>query len=50
MTMKMCVGSIGDGEALFSSAIHGPTSWAIDADGNLLLSGAGDILARPPGG
>ena len=50
MTMMMCVGPIGDGEALFAPAIQGATSWAMDADGNLLLSGAGDILAKPSGG
>lgn len=49
MTMKLCEGSIGDGEALFAPAIQGSSSWAIDADGNLLLSGAGDILAKPAG-
>ena len=50
MTLMLCEGPIGDGEALFSPAIQGATSWAIDADGNLLLSGAGDILAKPSGG
>lgn len=50
MTMMMCEGAIGDGEALFAPAIQGATSWAIDGDGNLLLSGAGDILAKPSDG
>ena len=50
MTMMLCEGPIGDGEALFSPAIQGATSWAIDASGNLLLSGAGDILAKPSAG
>lgn len=50
MTMMLCEGPVGDGEALFAPAIQGATAWAIDADGNLLLSGAGDILAKPSGG
>ncbi len=50
MTMMLCEGQIGDGEALFSPAIQGATTWAIDASGNLLLSGAGDILAKPSAG
>ena len=49
MTMMLCEGPVGDGEALFAPAIQGATAWAIDADGNLLLSGAGDILAKPSG-
>ena len=50
MTMMLCEGPIGDGEALFSPAIQGATTWAIDASGNLLLSGAGDVLAKPSAG
>jgi putative lipoprotein len=49
MTLVGCAGPTGNVEALFAPAIQGATAWAIDADGNLRLSGAGDILAKPAG-
>ena len=42
-------GPVGDTEALFGPAMQGATAWAVDAGGNLTLSGAGDILAKPAG-
>jgi putative lipoprotein len=49
MTMMLCQGSAGEAETLFAPAMQGATGWAIDESGNLLLSGAGDILAKPAG-
>ncbi len=48
MTLMLCEGSVGEQETLFGPALQGATSWAIDSSGNLMLSGAGDIIiARP---
>ena len=49
MTMMLCEGSIGEQETLFGPALQGATTWAIDETGMLLLSGAGDIVAKPAG-
>ena len=49
MTMMLCEGPGGESETLFAPAMQGATTWAVDAAGNLALSGAGDILAKPAG-
>jgi len=49
MTLMLCEGPVGDTEALFGPALQGATAWAVDAGGNLTLSGGGDILAKPAG-
>lgn len=46
-TLMLCAGAVGEQETAFSAALQGATSWAIGADGNLTLGGAGDIAAKP---
>ena len=47
-TLMLCEGPAGTSETLFGPAIQGATSWAVDADGNLTISGgAGEIVAKP---
>jgi heat shock protein HslJ len=47
MTLMMCDGPAGALEPAFAAALQGATGWTIGADGNLTLSGAGDIVAAP---
>jgi heat shock protein HslJ len=46
-TLMGCDGERGLQEGAFLSALQGATSWRQAGDGNLHLSGAGDILAEP---
>lgn len=45
MTLMLCDSPAGALEPAFAAALQGATTWAIAADGNLTLSGAGDIVA-----
>lgn len=47
MTLILCEGPVGALEPAFDGALQGVTAWAIGADGNLTLTGAGDIVAAP---
>ena len=44
-TLMLCEGPAGALEPGFTSALQGATAWSIGADGNLTLTGAGDIVA-----
>ena len=47
-TLMACEGDRGAQETAFLSALQGATTWRLGDDGNLVLSGAGDIVAGPP--
>jgi heat shock protein HslJ len=48
-TLMLCQDpAIGAQETAFMAALRGAQTWLIDAGGDLQLSGAGDIVARPP--
>ena len=44
-TLMLCEGPAGALEPRFAAALQGATAWSIGADGNLTLTGAGDIVA-----
>jgi len=47
-TLMGCEGDRGAQETAFLSALQGATTWRVGDDGNLVLSGVGDIVAGPP--
>jgi heat shock protein HslJ len=46
-TLMACEGDRGAQETAFLNALQGATAWRLLNDGNLLLSGIGDIVAGP---
>ncbi len=46
-TLMGCDGERGQQEAAFLSAVQGATTWQQAEDGNLVLAGAGEIVAQP---
>ena len=46
-TLMGCAGDIGLQEMAFLASLQGATSWRQAEDGNLVLSGAGEIIAGP---
>jgi heat shock protein HslJ len=46
-TLMGCEGERGQVEAAFLSGLQGATTWQQGGDGNLMLEGAGEIVAQP---
>ena len=46
-TLMGCEGERGQVEAAFLSGLQGATTWRRGADGDLVLDGAGEIVAQP---
>ena len=46
-TLMGCEGERGQVEAAFLSGLQGATTWRQGGDGNLVLEGAGEIVAQP---
>jgi heat shock protein HslJ len=46
-TEMFCEGARGPQEAAFTAALSGARSYSVDADGQLLIEGAAQIVARP---
>ena len=46
-TLMGCEGERGQVEAAFLSGLQGATTWRQAGDGNLVLEGAGEIVAEP---